>query len=170
MQVAYLLAGLMLLFLGRKLFWLFVGVAGFLAGAQFAADVLAPGSALMILLAGAAVGMAGAFLAIVLERVAFAVAGFYVCFYLAMTFFREPGEPYHHALLVGAGMLGAVFAFLVMDWGIIFLSSIMGAGLIVSVLHIGPTGDVLLYLVLVFTGFAVQSQLMEQARRPVDAR
>jgi hypothetical protein len=39
-QILELGIGILLLFLGRKLFWLFVGVVGFLSGIQFAPQFL----------------------------------------------------------------------------------------------------------------------------------
>ena len=170
MQVGSILAGIILLFLGRKLFWLFVGFVGFLVGMRIAAEVLAGHPAWVFVLAGLVLGIIGAAVAIVLERLAFAVAGFFTCVFLAMTFSQEFGEPYNIAVLFLAGALGAIFAFLIMDWAIIFLSSILGAGLIVSVLKLGPTWGTLVYLILVFTGFVVQSQLMEQSNKPADVR
>ena len=41
-QILQLGIGILLLFWGRKLFWLFVGVVGFLSGIQLAPQILRP--------------------------------------------------------------------------------------------------------------------------------
>ena len=72
-----ILIGLLCVFFGRRLFWVFVGGIGFLAGLHFA-PLVAPGqSQWMILLIGLALGLVGAVLAIVLQRVAVAAAGWF---------------------------------------------------------------------------------------------
>ncbi len=48
--------GLLLLFFGRKLFWVFVGVFGFLAGVQIAARVAQGQPELILLLIAAGLG------------------------------------------------------------------------------------------------------------------
>jgi hypothetical protein len=72
-----LLAGIALLLAGRRLFWLFVGVVGFFAGLRFALQVLGPRADLRWIVALAA-GLLGIVLAIALQRLAVALAGFFV--------------------------------------------------------------------------------------------
>ena len=74
---ANIAAGTVLLLAGRRLFWIFVAITGFFVGAEVAGDLFAnqPQWVVWVLAAGA--GIIGAVLAILLQRVAFAVAGFY---------------------------------------------------------------------------------------------
>ena len=69
------LVGLLLVLLGRKLFWLFVGVVGFLAGMRLGAQLVTGQSEIVILTLAIGVGVLAAVLAIVLQRVAVALAG-----------------------------------------------------------------------------------------------
>jgi len=69
------LVGLVLLFFGRKLFWLFVGVVGFLAGMRFGSHLVTGQTELVILAIAIGIGLLAALLAIVLQRLAVAIAG-----------------------------------------------------------------------------------------------
>ncbi|MGA7216503.1 MAG: hypothetical protein WBX20_20055, partial [Terrimicrobiaceae bacterium] len=73
--LAQILAGLALLLFGRRLFWVFVGVIGFIAGMRFGAEVVKGQPEVVILLIAVAMGLLAALLAVVLQRVAVAVAG-----------------------------------------------------------------------------------------------
>lgn len=55
-----------LLFLGRKLYWFFVGAVGFVVGLSLATQWLQGGSEIVILLVGIVIGVVGALLALVL--------------------------------------------------------------------------------------------------------
>src|SRR6516164_9389471 len=71
------LVGVAILLLGRKLFWLFVAALGFVFGSQIAAQVThQPASAPVVLLVAIALGIVGAVLAILLQKIAIGVAGF----------------------------------------------------------------------------------------------
>jgi len=82
--VADLLAGAVLLLLGRKLFWLFVAVAGFYLSFEAARALLADQPAWLIWLVAIAAGLLGAVLAMLFQRVGFALAGFYAAAYIAL--------------------------------------------------------------------------------------
>ena len=56
-----LILGIALLVLGRKLFWLFVGAIGFLAGMEFASAYLQGYSENIVLIAGLVGGLIGYF-------------------------------------------------------------------------------------------------------------
>jgi hypothetical protein len=74
-QVVSIILGLAVLVLGRKLFWLFVGVAGFVFGLNLATELLGGEQAdWLILAAGLAVGLLGAVVAIVVQRIAIGIA------------------------------------------------------------------------------------------------
>ena len=73
--VAQILAGLALLFLGRKLFWLFVGIVGFLAGMELGAEFVKGQPQGIIVLIAIGAGLLAAILAIFLQRLVVAIAG-----------------------------------------------------------------------------------------------
>ena len=62
-----LLAGIVLLLAGRRLYWLFVAAIGFLAGLELAPRFLPQQPDLVIVIIAAVLGVAGALLAIVAQ-------------------------------------------------------------------------------------------------------
>ena len=163
-----IVAGAVLLLVGRKLYWLFVAIAGFYVGFEVARAVLDGPPQWVIWLVGAAAGVIGALVAMLFQRVAFALGGFYAGAYLALVAAERflPSAAGPVAIIVG-GLLGAIAAAFLMDWAIIVLSSMVGAALIVSYLNLGQLGNLLAYAGLMAVGIVVQAQLM---RQPAEAR
>ena len=135
-----LLLGIVLLLLGRKLFWFFVGVAGFLVGMDIARQFVVGPQGTKLLIAIAA-GILGAVVAIFLRKVAIAIAGFVIGGYITVELLRESalfpismagihGTAFSVPYILG-GIIGAVLLFVLFDWGLIVLSSLSGASLIV---------------------------------------
>ena len=163
----HVLIGLALVLLGRKLFWLFVGVVGFLVGMRFGAQLVAGQSEIVILTIAIGVGLLAAVLAIVLQRVAVALAGGLAGGMLAMRL----------AVLLGftAGTVGWVFfalgavlaAILVsvaFDWALVVLSALIGASIVSDVLPFAPTARFISMIVLFIIGVVVQASLSGSAR------
>lgn len=152
--------GLALLVLGRKLFWLFVGAVGFGAGMILVGQFFGGQSEAVQLVIALLAGMIGAVLAIFLQRIAVGLAGFVVGGYLALSLVRafsvSIGDIAWLPFLIG-GIAGAVLLALVFEWAIIFLSSLTGALLIVQGYDFGQPLATLLFVVLFFFGFAIQT-------------
>src|ERR1700745_117139 len=70
------LIGIVILFFGRKLFWLCVAAVGFLAGIELAPHLVTEPSPLLELALALALGVLGAVLAFLLQKIAVAVVGF----------------------------------------------------------------------------------------------
>jgi len=165
MQLFTMGLGLILLVLGRKLFWLCVAVLGFFLGIEFAGALLVTQPKWVMLVIGLGTGLLGALLAILAERVAFALAGFYAGAYLALIAAYSFGPGGHRTLWFAVGgVIGAVLAALIMDWAIIFLTSLAGAGAIVDAAGMGQTTGVLVFVVLTVVGTVVQARLMARPR------
>jgi hypothetical protein len=165
MQLVTMGLGLILLVLGRKLFWLCVAVLGFFLGTEFAGTLLVDQPRWVMLLTGIGAGLLGALLAVVAQRVAFALAGFYAGAYLALAAV--------HSLEVGGqsviwfaagGIIGAVLAALIMDWAIIALTSLVGAGAIADAASLGQMTGALVFLLLTAVGIVVQAKLLAPRR------
>jgi len=82
MPIVTLIIGAALLFFGRRVFWLFVAGAGFLAGLALA-NRLFPESEAVGVIIGIGIGLLAALLAIFLQRFAIWLAGFLVGGYIA---------------------------------------------------------------------------------------
>ena len=164
---ANIAAALCLLLAGRRLFWLFVAITGFLVGAEVAGDLFVnqPRWVVWVLAAGA--GIIGAVLAMLLQRVAFAVAGFYAGGYLTITLVQSFGWGMPDVVVsLTGGIIGAVLAALIMDWAIIVLSSLVGSGLIVGALGHQPLQGTLFGAVFAAVGIFVQATF---TRKKLDA-
>lgn len=151
-----LIAGAALLIAGRRLFWLFVGVVGFFTVYQWFAPY--SGSGLRWVIAILA-GLLGIVLAIFLQKLAVALAGFLVGGWFIAGLLGEhlaTARGGDLLLIVIAGVIAAVLAVVLFDIALAVLSSLAGAGLIVEAFHPRPGPGRLLLVVLVVVGIAVQ--------------
>jgi hypothetical protein len=173
MTIANLLLGIVLLLLGRKLFWLFVGVAGFLVGLQIAERFIAGPQGTKLLIAIAA-GILGALIAIFLQKVAIAIAGFVIGGYITVELLRASalfpkalawtqGTTFSVPYIIG-GIIGAVLLFVLFDWGLIVLSSLSGASLIIRSITFQSHALPLLFAVLVVVGILIQARTKHKLR------
>jgi hypothetical protein len=158
-----LLLGCTVLLAGRNIFWLFIAVIGFLLGSELAHAWLADQPVWVALVAGLVMGLTGAVLAIVYERVAFALAGFYTATFLVIMYADRSGfTDLPSATPYVAGVFGALLAALLTDWTIIVLSALAGAGAVVSVFSLQPAAEVACYLALALAGVLVQRSMLKR--------
>lgn len=171
MQIVNVVLGAILLFFGRTLYWVFVGIAGFLLGMTLADTYLQSQSEGVQLLAALAAGVIGALVAVFAQRLAFAVGGFFAGGYIALRIAAHFGAtPDDTIWFVVGGVIGAIVAAMVMDWAIIALSSLAGAAAIVSGLtgmNLDANVQSLLFVGLTVVGIVVQGRRL--ARPPVTA-
>ncbi len=163
--IADFVAGALLLTLGRKIFWLFIGIAGFYVGIEVVRALFAEQPGWLMWVVAVSAGVIGALLAMLFQRVGFALAGFYAGGYVALVVAERiaPGAAGMASFLIG-GVAGAFFAAWIMDWAIIVLSCLVGAALVVASFGLeGPMG-VLVYAGLVALGIVAQAWLMRGAR------
>jgi hypothetical protein len=173
MALVNLLLGIVLLLLGRRLFWLFVGVAGFLVGMEIAQRFVAGPQGTKLLIAIAA-GILGAVIAIFLQKAAIAIAGFVIGGYITVELLRAAalfpkalagtqGTAFSVPYILG-GIIGAVLLFVLFDWGLIVLSSLSGASLIVHSITFQSHALPLMFAVLAVIGILVQAGTMHRSR------
>lgn len=155
------IVGVLLLFLGRRLYWLFVGGIGFIVGFSVATGLTHRGPDGTALLIGLAAGLLGVFLALVLQRLAVVIAGFLAGAWLGVEFMRAVGSapagtPWLPALV--GGVVGAVLAAALFDAVLVVLSSLVGAALLADLLGEGLVMRGVVFLLLSVFGIAVQSR------------
>lgn len=149
--IAALVAGGLLLLFGRHLFWLFVGVVGFVVAYRLAGAYLGGEGAGWV--AAIAVGALGAVAAVLMQKLVVAVAGLAAgavgFFWLSEQLGWAPGL----ATLVGAlvaGLVGAALLRWLFELGLVALSALVGAALIVEGLSLEePRGVAFLILAVV---------------------
>src|SRR3989475_8542915 len=71
------LIGVVILLFGRKLFWLCVAAVGFAAGVELAPHLVQEPSPVLALTVALVLGFVGALLALFLQKIAIAIAGFF---------------------------------------------------------------------------------------------
>lgn len=163
-----LLAGMLLLLLGRRLFWLFVALVGFVVGLAIASRLLSEQPQWMVLLIGLGFGVIGALLAVFVQKLAIGLAGFlagaYLMNVLIDTFNPGLGDVRWLVVLIGA-VLAAVLLLAVFDWALIVISSLTGATLIVQSLEIEQVVRGVVLIVLLVIGVLVQARGLQTHRR-----
>jgi hypothetical protein len=169
-----IILGAILLLLGRKLFWFFVGVIGFLTGALLAAHYLRGQSEWVILGIGLVAGVLGALLAGLVERLSVEVVGFlgggYIALDLLNLFKLGNGQFAWLPFLVG-GLIGALLVAVLLDWALILISSLEGALLITQSIQISISSIDLVFVVLFLIGMVVQIvTLTRKPRKPVQPK
>jgi hypothetical protein len=158
-----LAAGAALLVLGRRLFWLFVGIVGFFTVYQLSLEALHIHPVGMRLFLAAVAGLFGMLLAIFVQRVAVALSGFAVGAWLAAGFLGldlahlSAVRPGVALLLLVAGILAAILALRLFDFALIAFSSLLGAGLIADAAHLAGSPRTVVFVLLAVAGIAVQA-------------
>jgi Domain of unknown function (DUF4203) len=163
-----LVAGLILLILGRQLFWVFVFVLGFVMGMDLAAQLIPDSSQLTVLVVALLAGILGAGLAYFFYHVAIAVAGFLAGGRIGVELVGAlmPSSPQATWLaFIAGGVVGAILLLLIFDWALIVISSLLGASFIIQQIPHQPSMNGILLTVLVIGGIAVQAQMMRRGSR-----
>ena len=154
------LIGAIILFFGRRLFWLCVAAVGFAAGMQVAPQLIHEPTDILKLSIAIVFGFVGALLALFLQKVAIAVAGFLAGGKLAVAltgaFIAEGARNPWVTFIVG-GIIGAILLLALFDWALIVMSSLVGAYLIGQTVVLPATGTTILFVALVAIGIAVQA-------------
>ena len=155
-----LIIGVVILFFGRKLFWLCVAAVGFAVGVEVAPLLVNEPSSLLALVIAIVFGVLGALLALFLQKIAIAVLGFLaggkLATAIAAAFFVHYAQ-YSTLIFVIGGVIGAILLLAVFGWALIIVSSFIGAHLIESAIVLPPTGSTLVFIGLAILGMCVQA-------------
>jgi hypothetical protein len=153
-----ILIGIVMLLFGRRLFWFFVAGAGFMVGAWLAAEVLGQQEPWVLLAAAGVLGIIGALLALLAQKIAVGVAGFLGAGYVGHVVAETLGySQYAWIVFIVAGVVGAIILISLFDWALVVLSSLTGAAVVAdNVLWENPSPAVV-FLFLLVVGLAVQA-------------
>lgn len=163
-----LILGALLLVAGRRLFWMLIGVAGFLAGMWLADLIFQPQSEAVRWGIGILAGLIGIGLAKLFQKMAVGIAGFFLGGLAAVEVLNldiSAGEPKALILFVIAGVLAAILAGWLFEVALIVFSSYLGAMLVIDAVGLPET--VIMLGVLFAAGVLVQASL--GARRAATA-
>lgn len=159
-DIGAILVGLLLLFAGRRFFWLAAGLIGFLFGFNIFQNLF--GLWWLNLVVGGILGLILGWLAVkFIKVVSFFVgflAGAVLLPYLLGFFGIE-----HNWLLMGliGGIIGAVLIGFAFEWGLILVTALLGASMVshnlADVFDLNQTVKSIIGLVLVLLGIVIQS-------------
>lgn len=163
MIISDIVLGALLLLLGRQVFWLGIGILGFLVGVDFASAMGSQSSAGMAIIFALFFGILGAAFAVTFQWVAIVLMGFFGGGYFLMNIFSfMAGETqYIWGLFVVGGIIGMLVMVIAFDWALIGISSLIGALLIVRNLNVDESLRSLLFLGMIIFGALVQYLSLE---------
>jgi hypothetical protein len=156
--------GIISLFFGRKLFWVFAALIGLSVGLIVGAQVLQGQSVLIRTIVAIAIATICALLAFYAEKIMIILAGFFglgVLGYLIANLFNLP-VLFQWIFFIGLGVLGAILISRYMEWAIVVFSSVVGAIMTGAGLggftHFNFFVDLLIFLGLLAAGILFQSR------------
>jgi hypothetical protein len=168
LAVFRLLIGAALLTLGRRLFWLFVAGVGFVIGLRATGALFSSWPLWLGVLIALAAGLIGAVLAVFLQRIGVALAGFlaggYAVYSLIELFSSQDGSWLWVVYVIG-GILGTILLSVLFDWALIVLSSITGSVIILQVIDLSMAWRGMLFFALLIIGVVLQSTARDRRRR-----
>ena len=157
--------GLALLAAGQRLFWLFVGAVGFTVGLQAATLIFGTESLWILWASGLVAGTVGALLAIFFQTLAIVAGGFMAGSLVVFHLMQHGGMAPHALIVLTGGAVGALALFLIFDWALILLSSMVGATLITEVAGLQFPAAPIVFTALCAAGVAVQGGWLLAVRK-----
>lgn len=159
--------GSVLLLAGRRLYWLLAGAAGFVLGLFLTQQLFSDASQAVLLSASLALGALFAVLAVVGQRFVIGLVGFLAggigLNWLFTAFSFTPAEPstlLTLAIFIAGGIAGAFLLSRLFDLGLVLLSSLIGAELLLrglgTMVTLPDTLGAIPLIVLTVIGIAVQ--------------
>lgn len=167
MTALRILVSILLLLLGRQLFWLFVGGTGFVLTMDLVARLTLAWPEWLTLVVALLVGIVGALLAIVLQEIAVGVAGFITGGYVVLNFLDLVGlqmPVLAWILAIVGAIIGLVLAISLFDWALILLSSSSGATLLVQSLTVAPPLNYIIFGGAMIVGIIIQASMMKSRK------
>lgn len=159
--------GLIILLAGRKLFWFFTGVCGFVVTFIIASVLFEGFSPWLVWGLSLIAGIFGTMLALFLKRLSIAVSGFLSAAIFAYHALPEIGFANPTLLWAGtllAGIAAAVLVAFLFEWTLILLSSLGGASLIGYALNLHGTALLITVAGLFFLGVLLQGFLLRKKK------
>ncbi|MDH3252790.1 MAG: TMEM198/TM7SF3 family protein [Ignavibacteria bacterium] len=168
MTIPLLVAGISLLVFGRKLFWLFVGAVGFVAGMVLASKLFQDQPQSVFLIAGVGTGLLGAIVALFVQHIAIGIAGFLAGGFAVVTMMDVLGVgtlQFPWVPFIVGGIVGAVLVAVLFEWALVVLSSITGAAAIVYALAMPAQVGSVAFVILSISGVVIQASLKRKGKK-----
>jgi hypothetical protein len=169
MIIIDIVVGVLLLVLGRKIFWFFVAAIGFSIGLQFANQYLNFQPPWLNLLVALGFGLIGAILAYFFQKALIAIAGFLAGALITWQFMgllSSQMQPWEWILILVGGVLGLIVMVVFFEWALIILSSLAGSILIVTGFNLAGLLALAIGVILFVVGVIFQSRLNRRSLPP----
>ncbi len=168
-----IILGIILLTMGKKLYWLLVAVVGFMIGLVLATQYVQLEPPWLIYIVALGAGIIGAVLGIFVQRLAIALVGFIVSGYGAVYLAGLLGikaDPFTWMAFIIGGIVGLLLVASVFDWALYILSAWAGSTLIMHTLTEGvglnETIGLVLFFVLFVAGMIIQGGIYKDKPKP----
>ena len=168
MDLLRFLLGLILVTTGRRLYWFFVGVMGFLVGVVYAPQFFPGQSPAMLLVLALVAGFVGASLALFLQSFMVGLAGFVAGGFILTRILQAltiNTSGYGWIPFVIGGVIGAALVAVLFNWALVILSSLAGAIMISQSLPTSLQIQGIIFVVLLLIGIGVQAATMPRETR-----
>lgn len=166
------LSGLGALLFGRRIFWLFVALVGFLAGFAIGQRLLPGAGALVHIVVGIGIGLVGALLVQAVPTVIAALVGFIAGGFALSTLVGSLAQMtglVHWIVFIVGGLIGVYLAIQFFDLALVLLSALSGAGTLSGLsgelLGWGGPVQAIVFIVLAAVGIAFQLRIVKPAQR-----
>jgi len=152
--------GILLLILGRRLYWLALAGLGFAIAVHLTREYLLFESTQQQVIVGVALGLVGGLLAVVAQKMAVRVAGFILggwgSFFLTHTLWPDADLIMPILAAAVGAILGLLFAAKLFDAEVVIVTYCDGAELISQHLYLEPAIQAIVWLILTLFGIALQ--------------
>ncbi len=158
-ELIRILVGGGLILFGRKLFWFFIGAAGFLGGLSAGQSLLEKQPFWYTWIMGAICAIILVIIVKLLKNIAFGIGGFILGAYLAnglLEIMNLNVGTLHWLILIAAGAIGAGLMLTLFDWALVILSSTVGALLISQSIPLKPPASQVIFFGLLILGMMIQ--------------
>jgi uncharacterized membrane protein YhaH (DUF805 family) len=166
--IPLLFTGSALVLFGRKLYWLVVGLLGFIGGMMLVNKLFEGMSGTTQMLIALGIGVIGGALTLLIQKVALSVAGFAAGGYIALSVIRlldiNLGS-WSWVLIVVFGLLGILLVTRIFGWALTLLSSLCGAMIIVQVIHLKGVAAMTAAGAIFLFGVLVQSAILRKGKK-----
>jgi hypothetical protein len=166
--------GIILLTMGKKLYWLLVAVVGFMIGLILATQYIQLDPPWLIYIVAFSAGVIGAVLGFYVQKLAIALVGFIVSGYGAVYLAGLLGittEPFNWMAFIIGGIIGLLLVASIFDWALYILSAWAGSTLVTRTLTEGvgmnETLGLILFFVLFVAGMVLQTGIYREKPKPV---
>jgi hypothetical protein len=164
---ATLVVGAAVLFFGRRLFWLFVGAAGFAVGLHVGRAAFGDGPEWLVVAAAIVVGIVGAVLAIAFQWLAVGLGGFAAGAHGTLAVGPALGlaDGWLWGVAFAVGILLAALVLWLWDPVLIVLSAVTGAALLTPLFPVSSAVRPWLFIGLLIVGIVVQARMLAPPAR-----